>query len=109
MAVFTGPWNDVELPLKVARGLVVSEDVARDVLDTRLQVALLGRVTHDDRVVNYDRGRRGCDVAYFERNTFIGVIGMTEVGQHVHHAFLWEAVNGNLAAEAFEWRAGLCV
>ena len=58
VAVFAGAGDDVELPLEIAGGLVVAEDVAGDVLYAGLVVALLGGVAHHHGVVD-DDGRRG--------------------------------------------------
>ena len=53
MTILTGAWNDIELPLKFTTCLVVSKNVARDILDTGLVITLFCRVTNDDGVVNY--------------------------------------------------------
>ena len=63
MAVLTGTGNYVELPFELAGCLVISQDIPRYVLDSRLQITLLSGVAHDDSVVNYNRWRGSRDVA----------------------------------------------
>ena len=74
VAELAGPRNDVELPQVLAALGVVGEDVARDVLDARLVVALLVHVADDDDAVDDDRRRRGGEVAEFARDALVGVV-----------------------------------
>ena len=66
--------DDVELPQRLAGARVVAEDVARDVLDPRLVVALLVDVADDDHAVDDDRRRRRGQVAEIARDAVVGVV-----------------------------------
>ena len=119
VAELAGPGNHVELPLEVAGPHVVGEDVAGDVLDAGLQVALLGRVAHDHRVVDDDGRRRRGDVADLARDADVGVVGPVHarprapVGDEVLHEVdgpgVAEAVQRHGAPPALQGQAGVGV
>ena len=64
----------MELPQELAGLQVIAEDVAGDVLDTGLVVALLCRVADDEHVVHDDRRRARGDVPEFEGQALDGVV-----------------------------------
>ncbi len=119
VAELTRPRNHVELPQELAGLEVVTEDVAGDVLDPGLVVALLGRVADDEDVVDDDRRRRGGDVAEFEGQALERVVLLLghlpglpvgdEVLQHVDRTGLAEAGHGHRFTPAFDRLAGLGV
>ena len=110
--VLAGARDDVELPPEFAGARVETENVARHVLDARLVVSLLGRIPYHDRPVHHDRRRRGRDVAECARDAVLRVVIRLETlprgpagnerHQHVHHARLREAVDGDGLAEAVD-------
>ena len=96
VAELARPRDDVELPQRLAGARVVAEDVAGDVLDARLVVALLVDVADDDHAVDDDRRRRRGQVAEIARDAVVGVVlvfglqprlpVLHQVGQHVDDA-----------------------
>ena len=106
MAVFAGPRNHVEFPFEGAAGFVVAENIAGHVFDAGLVVALLGGVAHDYGVVDDYRRRRRSDVAGFQRNALVGVVGMAQIREHIHHAALRKTVHRHRLAESLQRCAG---
>ena len=114
-----GPRNDVELPEVLPAPGVIREDVARDVLDARLVVALLVHVAHHHDAVHDDGRRRGREVAQLTGNALLRVVLETrlrpgcpvlhEIGKHVDHAAPREAGHRHARAPVLEVLARLGV
>ena len=104
-----GAGNHMELPLVLAGLRVVAQDVAGDVLDAGLVVALRVRVADDHGPVHHD-GRRGTgDVADRRRKPLVGVVVVAEVGEQVHDAGLRETGKVHRFPETLEVVAGEAV
>ena len=90
----------VELPQKFTGSSVITQYVPGYVFDARLVVPLLGGVADHDDIADDDRRRRRGDVAPFQVDTFVGVIGVSEVGQQIDDTGVWKTSNGHPFAEA---------
>ena len=110
--------DHIELPHELTGARIVAEDVARDVLDPRLVVALLGGVAHHDDAVDDDRGRGVRDVAELPRDPEVRVVGTPvpleprppvgdQVGEEIHDARLGESVERNARPPVLERPARL--
>ena len=107
VAVFSGLGNDIEFPFEITGAQVIGEDVAGYIFYARLVVALFRRVTHHDCVVHHDGRRRRRDVSGLKRDAFIGVVGMTQIFQHVHDTAFRESVHANRRTPIIERHPGL--
>ena len=111
--------DDVELPLQVSRASVVRHDVARDHLDPRLVVPLLGRVPDDHHIIDHDGRRRSRDIADLQRNALVGIVlliqalprfpALDQIREQVHAAGGREAINRHAFPPTFERLTGLGV
>ena len=116
MSELAGPRDDVKLPLQGACIGVVCQNVARDVLDARLQITLLGRVSDDHRSVDHDRRRGRRDISEFQRDSGVRVERPTrvlpwapavdDVSQHILTPRGREPLDGNGFSPVREGLAG---
>ena len=107
MAVFTRLWNHIEFPLQGTGASIIGQDVTLYFFSTGLEVPLLCRVTDDYHVINYNRWRGGGDIAGFQWQPFIRVIGMPQIGQQIDHASLGKAIDRHGSTEAFYRHTGI--
>ena len=109
MAELAGTRDHVEFPQEIAGPGVIAENVAGNVLDARLVIALLAGIADDHDAIDDDRWGRRRDVTDFQGCAFVRIVFMPEVGEQVDDARFRKTLYGDLAAESRQRSPGLCI